>query len=141
MIVVPLHRRHPLPGEALGRAGVEFVRRRHLARHQQAHFVGPIKIARVLHLLVLARAVEAHGLGRLDIGLDGLVRRRRQYALRPVALIEDHLQKNLTAVDRDAVAVDADGAESKIGLHGIHHLAAIQQFESRVVQVRVFRRP
>ncbi len=67
MAAVALDRRRPLArrrarpslGEAIG-AG-------HLLPDQQAEPIGPVQIARVLELLMLAHAVEAHRLGQLDI--------------------------------------------------------------------------
>ena len=62
----------------------------HLLPDQQAQPVGPIEIARIFDLLVLADAVEAHRLGQLDVAAQGVVVGRGQPGLRPVALVEHH---------------------------------------------------
>jgi hypothetical protein len=56
--------------------GAEAVGRGHLFPHQQAQLVGPVQVARVLDLLVLAHAVEAHQLGQFDVAPEVLVGRR-----------------------------------------------------------------
>jgi hypothetical protein len=108
---------------------------------EQAHLVGPVEIPRVLELLVLAGAVEAHGFGHLDVVLDGFVGRRSQRALGPIALVEDHLDVDRAAVQRHAIAEDSDRAEAEVRLHAVEHLAAFAQFEGDVVQIRVVRAP
>jgi hypothetical protein len=59
---------------------------------RRPELVGPVEIARVLDLLVLAHAVEAHRLGELDVLLQRGVVRRRQQRVGPVALVEHHPQ-------------------------------------------------
>ena len=98
MVVVALHAFHPFAGKPGGVGFIEQVCIRHLARNEKAHLIGPIKEARVFHFLMLSRPVEAHLLGHADIVLHRLIGWRRQSALRPITLIEHHLEINRTAV-------------------------------------------
>ena len=107
----------------------------HLARDEIAQLVGPVEEARILHLLVLARAVEAHRLRGLDVVLDGLVGGRRQQRLGPVALVEHHAQVRAPAVELQALGIDGHLAIAVVGLHAVHDLRAANEFERDVVQV------
>ena len=106
MAVVALDRLGPFAHRALDRGAREAVRRRHFLPHQQAEPVGPVQVARVLDLLVLAHAVEAHRLGELDVAPQRVVARRGQQRVGPVALVEHHAQQVGPAVQHEAVAQD-----------------------------------
>ena len=99
MVVVALHGFRPFADHAADVEIVVAVGIGALPGYQQAHLVGPVEEARIFHLLVLAHAIEAHLLGHADIVLDGVVVGRRERALRPIALVENHLQVDRTAVD------------------------------------------
>ena len=106
MAVVALDRLAPLADHPLDRGAGEAVGRRHLFPDQQAEAVGPVQVARVLDLLVLAHAVEAHRLGQLDVAAQRVVVRRRQQRVGPVALVEHHAQQVRPAVEHEAIAQD-----------------------------------
>src|SRR6476620_11241509 len=65
--VVPLDRFRPLLNCALDRRAGEAIRRWHFLPNYQTKPVRPVHIARVLYLLVLSYAVEAHGLRQSNI--------------------------------------------------------------------------
>ena len=69
------------------------MRVRHLAPDDEAQLVGPVQPSRILGLLVLAHPVQAERLRHLDVVLDGVIARRCQDALGPVALVERELQE------------------------------------------------
>ena len=133
VIVVALHRRNPLAGETGNVGSVEFVSVGHFARDQKAEVVGPIEIARIFQLLVLARAIEAHLLGHADVVLDSFVGGRRQDAVGPVALIEHHLQEDGIVVQQHFAALGGDAANAEISLHPIEQHAAAAQFQREIV--------
>src|SRR4051794_13274314 len=101
----------PLASQALDRGAGEAVRAWHLLPDQQAEGVGPIKIPRTLDLLVLARPIEPHGLLQFVIAAIGVVIRRGDARLSPVALIEDHPELVGAAIEHELVALRADGTE------------------------------
>jgi hypothetical protein len=71
---------------------------------------------------VLAHAVEAEPLDEQDV-VAQLVARRHHQAVRPVALVEHHAQVVGTAVEHEAVALDAHRAQRRIALHAVDQLA------------------
>jgi hypothetical protein len=64
---------------------------------------------------VLADAVEPHRLGQLDVPTERIGTRRRQAAVRPVALVEHQPQVQRPAVEDETVALDANLAEGRVG--------------------------
>ena len=65
------------------------IRVRHLAPDQQSQPVRVVEEAGVLHLLVLAHAVEAHGLAGLDVRDESRIRWRGEQAVGPIALVQE----------------------------------------------------
>src|ERR1700730_17281924 len=86
----------PIATDHLGPFGFEsatgirrvFLKVRHLCPHQESEGVGPIQPAGILDLLMLARAVETHRLGELDVATQVVVGRRGHEATRKVTLVE-----------------------------------------------------
>ena len=107
-----VHCREPLDGVPREPVGA-----RHLLPDHEAQPVGPVQVARVLDLLVLAHAVEAHGLGQLDVAAQRARVGRGQAALRPVALVEDHAQGLHPPVQQEPVALDAHRAQGGVAAH------------------------
>ena len=141
MAVVALDRLAPFAHRSLDRGAREAVRRRHLLPDHEAEPVGPVEVARVLDLLVLANAVEAHRLGELDVLPEGLVARRRHERVGPVALVEHHAQQVGPAVEHEAIAQDRDRAQRGVRGELVDHGVAGEQAHRRVEQRRPLRAP
>src|SRR3954462_11139548 len=92
MAAVALDHGAPLVHQPPYGAGGEAVRAGHLGPDHHSQAGGPVEVARILDLLVLAHAVEAHLTDGLDVTPDHLVARRSQPGLGPVALVEDGTQ-------------------------------------------------
>src|SRR3954465_6344787 len=71
--VVALDRFGPLLQRAANRRAREAVRGGHLLPHQETEPVSPVEIARMLDLLMLPHAVEAHGLRKLHVSTQRLI--------------------------------------------------------------------
>ena len=134
----------PFADQALDRLAREAIGARHLLPHGEADAIGPVEIARVLDLLMLADAVEAH--------LPWPARRRACNAassgavrplFRPVALIEHHAQQIRPAVEQEAVALHGGTERSAVyDSHLVDELAAFApELELHVDQVRRVRTP
>ncbi|EEF23642.1 conserved hypothetical protein, partial [Ricinus communis] len=125
--VVALDGFGPFLDHARDRARREPVGRRHFFPHEQAQLVGPVQVARILDLLVLAHAVEAHQLGQFDVALQVLVGRCRHERLVPVALVQHEAQRIRAAVQQQAVAVDVERAQRRVRLDVVDDLVAAAQ--------------
>ena len=101
----------PLAADALDGAVGEPVGARHFFPYQKTELVGPVVIARILDLLVLPHAIEPHRLRKLHVATQRIVFRRRQPALGPVPLIEDHAENVRAAVEHETVAVHVNRAK------------------------------
>jgi hypothetical protein len=93
MAVVSLHRRHPFARQAFDRPLGEAIGAGHLAPHGEADVVGPIEIAWIFDLLVLAYPVEAHVARELHVAPVGVVVGGRQAAVGPAPLVQHHAQQ------------------------------------------------
>ena len=117
------------------------VRAGHLAPDQHAHFVRPVVVARILELLVLARAVVAKVQRVLKIQADRLVARRGDQAVRPVALVKNQPLIQRIVVEVNLAFLHLDFAHAEVGIHGIHRGALLQDADPEVIQVRGARLP
>jgi hypothetical protein len=73
---------------------------------------------------MLADAVEPHGLDELHVVPEGVVVRRGEARLGPVALVEHQAQKVGAAVEDQPVPLDGDRAQGGIADHLVEELAA-----------------
>ena len=85
-------------GEAIG-AG-------HLLPDQQSQAIGPVEVAGILDLLVLANAIETHRLGQLHVAAQSVPIRRRHAAVGPVPLIENQAQLEGPVIQNEPVPFD-----------------------------------
>src|SRR4029077_11242230 len=70
---VALHRRGELAREAQHGLGSEAIDAWHLLPNQESECIGPIQVARILDLLMLAYAVEAHSAREDDVATQARV--------------------------------------------------------------------
>ena len=105
--LVALQHLRPLPLQPVLGRGRVLVEVGHLTPDQEAQPVGPVQPARILDLLVLAGAVEAHGLGQLNVAPQVSVAGRCEAAGGPVALVQ-HQPLDIRLVET---------AETEIALH------------------------
>ena len=147
----------PFLGQTLDRLPGETVGTRHLLPDQEAGTVGPVQIAWILDLLVLADAVEPHGFRQFDVALQCMVIRRRDPAPLPIALIEHEPQRERTAVQQKAIALRGHRPDGGVARGLVEELATIspqlkgdrdqrrrrgrpQELVARVVDPRVGKR-
>src|ERR1043165_2248718 len=90
---------------------------------------------------MLSCAIEAHFLGHADVILNRFIGRRSENAIRPVALIEDKLQKCRMAIDDYVAVLRSNGAKTKIRSDAIQNRRPFAQFEYDIVKLRPARRP
>ena len=100
-----------------------------------------IEIARILHLLVLANAVESHRFCQLNIPNERFVRWCGQQRFWPVALIEHQLLIIGTVVQQKLPVLYGYLAHSEVGLYGIHLTPMFKDAEGHIEQVRLLRCP
>ena len=141
MAVVALDHFCPFPDHAADCHWRETVGRRHFFPYQQTQPVGPIQVARVLDLLMLAHAIEAHRLGQFDVAPQGIVGRRGQQRVGPVALVKHHAQGIWTTVEHEAVAADMRRAQRRVRPHPVEHDIAVAQDDFRIQQSRPLGAP
>src|SRR5581483_7574553 len=110
---------------AIDRLPREAVRARHLPPHEEAEPVGPVEVARILDLLVLADPVEAHALRELDVAAEGGVVGRRHSGLGPVSLVEHEAEQEGPAVQEEPVAAHGDLTERRVALDDVEHFAVL----------------
>src|SRR5207249_6614836 len=112
---VALHVLGPLGGEAASGLGRELVEARHLRPDEKAEDIGPVEPARVLGLLMLARAVEPHRLREVDVAAQVLVARRGQQAAWEVTLVQDQALDEGLAVEPEPPVPGLHGAPAEVG--------------------------
>ncbi len=93
-------------------------------------------------LLVQPGAVEARLHGQFDVADEGLVGGGGHQPVRVPALVEDEALEAGPAVEEHGLALDTDGAQARVALHGVGRLAVgVQEFEAEAVQEGVLRAP
>ena len=112
--VVALDDLSPLANCPLDGAARETISRGHFLPNHESQCIGPVEIPRVLNLLVLADAIEAHGLGQLHILAQRLVAGRREQGVRPIPLVKHEPQHVGTPVEHEAVTQDMYRAHSGV---------------------------
>src|SRR2546422_10900732 len=73
----------------------------HILPDEQAEFVAPVIPAVRLDLHVFATQIETRLLQELDVGAQGLIRRRRVNSVWPETLVESSHLKEKLLVERD----------------------------------------
>ena len=112
-----------------------------LAPHQQPQLVRPVQVAGILKLLMLARAVVAHGPGQLHIPAQRVVTGRGQQSVGPVALIQHQALVEHMVVQQHLAACHLHLAHAEVGVHPVGHLAVHKGFDGQVIQLGVVGPP
>ena len=119
--------------------------RRQILPNEHAENIAPVVPTGGLYFEVLAKHVEAHLLRLLDLPFHGLVRRRRQPALRPERLIE---QPNLVAklvVQQEARHATNlsrfNLAHTEVAFHPVDDLTVFRKLKCQVVKKGALRAP
>lgn len=85
-------------------------------------------------------AVEADGLGPLDVGLQFPVSGRRPDPLGVEPLIEDETQEDGLAIEEKSISLDVELPQTCVAVHDVDDVAVrVDQFEAQSVQVRIGR--
>ena len=90
-----------------------------LAPHQVAQAVAVIEEALLEDLLMQARAIEAAGHGQFDVAHQRGVAGRGVDAVGVEALVEHRALEDGLAVDQEAVAVQAHGAQARVAVDNV----------------------
>ena len=109
----------------------------HFAPDQKTHFVRPVVISRVFHLLMLSRSVVSEVQRQLNILPDGFIRRRRDQRIRPVALVKDQALIDRAVVEVDPALFDLHLAHAEVGAHAVLFHSAFGQGDLQIIQAGV----
>ena len=140
MAVILPYNLHPLPGKFLHRIVVKLIGRPHLAPHQNALLITPVKESFVLGFLMFPQTVVSQSQDLVNVFHQGFLPGRRQVGILPVALIQDQPLIKGPAVEQDVRSFYCDLPHAEIG----HYLILIlSRFQGavQVVKVRLLRLP
>ena len=119
MIVVLPDNLRPLAGKLLHRRIGIRIGGRHLAPDEHSLHITPVQKALILKLLMLAKAIVAKLMNPVDVLDQCLLRGRSQMTFLPVALIQNQLLINRSAVQKDLRILDLHLSHSKIGIRAV----------------------
>ncbi len=91
--------------------------------------------ARILDLLVLARAVEAHRFRELDVAAQVAARRRGHQAAGKVALVEHETLHVRCAVEPEPAVARIDRAQAEVAFDAIDLVAVLRERDPQVVEM------
>jgi len=126
--------------ECLGGCGGVAAGARGLGPDEHPHPVGVVEPARLLELEVLADESEAEIAGELEVADEGVVVRRGEAGLRPVALVEHSPDVEAATVQVELLSTGLDAPQPRGG-HDPISGDAFADAELDRVQVRVARTP
>src|SRR5258706_1713551 len=113
----------------------------HLSPGHEAQPVRPVVPARIFDLLMLARAVEAHRLRKLDVAAQVVARRRRHEAAGKVALVDHEPLDVWSAVEPEPAVAHLDLTQPEIAFDAVDLTTVMCKGHLEVVQVRSLRTP
>ncbi|MNI11195.1 hypothetical protein D3C73_643320 [compost metagenome] len=141
MVVIPLHGLLPFrryPPHIFLRIRISIS---HLAPYQITQPVRPVEVTRILYLLVLARAVEAHLFGQLNVPFQILVAGRRQNPLRKIPLIQHQPHKINPVVQHQLAGFHRDFAHAEVAFCLIRLGTVHEECNGDFIQIGMLRRP
>src|ERR1700688_3508205 len=105
----------------------------HLAPSEKAEPIRPIVPTRILDLLVLARAVEAHRFRELDVPAQVRARRRGHEAAGEIALVEHEPLHERCSVQPEPAIPRLDLAQPEVAFDAIDLVAGLRERDLQVV--------
>ena len=114
MVVIAFHRTLPFGRKSFFRFHRPLARVWHFFPNQNSKPVTPVQPTRVFDLLMLPNSIETKGLAPTDVRLQRLVRRRSQITIRPVTLIEHHLQIRALSVQHYTAIAQLQATQTEI---------------------------
>ena len=112
-----------------------------LAPGQVAESIGPVVEALFEDLLVQAGAVEADGLGALDVGFEFGVGGSSPDTPGVETLVEDEAQEDRFVVEEEFFPLDVELAQAGVRGDLIDYPVAVEQFKAQLVKMRIGAAP
>src|ERR1700686_4242658 len=99
----------------------------HLAPGEKTQPIRPVVPARILDLLMLARAVEAHRFRELDVPAQVRARRCGHEAAGEIALVEHEPLHIRRSVEPEPAVARLDLAQPEVAFDAIYHVAGFRE--------------